>query len=124
MTAWSSHPFPVARAADLRRWIDSGEYGRILAGSYPRRSDDATASPTEEMKAAAESYREEFQTSPDPLVSLLRRLGDGASGLGEWVGTGAGRARDWMNTAANSAADAARATGKDRRSEPPNGNGG
>jgi Zn-dependent protease with chaperone function len=125
MTAWSSHPVPVARAADLRRWIDSGEYGRILAGSYPRRSDDATASPTEEMKAAADSYREAFQTSPDPLVSLLRRLGDGASGLGEWVGTGAGRARDWMNTAANSATDAAsRAPGKDRRPDPPNGNGG
>ena len=125
MTAWSSHPVPVARAADLRRWIDSGEYGRVLGGSYPRRSDDATASPTEEMKAAADSYREAFQSSPDPLVSLLRRLGDGASGLGDWVGTGAGRARDWMNTAAGSAADAAsRTTGKERRADPPNGNGG
>jgi Zn-dependent protease with chaperone function len=125
MTAWSSHPVPVARAADLRRWIDSGEYGRILGGSYPRRADDATASPTEEMKAAAESYREAFQSSPDPLVSLLRRLGDGASGLGDWVGTGAGRARDWMNTAASSAADAAsRTSGQERRADPPNGNGG
>jgi Zn-dependent protease with chaperone function len=125
MTAWNSHPVPVARAADLRRWIDSGAYGQILGGSYPRRSDDETASPTAEMKAAAESYREAFQTSPDPLVSLLRRLGDGASGVGDWVGTGAGRVRDWMGTAAGSAADAAsRTSGRDRRTDPPNGTGG
>jgi hypothetical protein len=115
MTAWSSHPVPVARAADLRRWVDSGEYGRILAGSYPRRTDDETASVTAEIKAAAESYREAFQRSPDPLVSLLRSLGDGAVGVGEWVGGGAGRARDWMD----SAAAAARAAGRGRRGDAP-----
>ncbi|HYN97647.1 MAG TPA: M48 family metallopeptidase, partial [Pilimelia sp.] len=79
MTAWNSHPAPVARAADLRRWVDSGEYGRILAGSYPRRDSDGTESVTEEMKAAAESYRDTFDRSQDPLVALLRRLGDGAT---------------------------------------------
>ena len=53
MTACSSHPVPVARAAQLRRWIDSGEYATILAGEYPRRDTDADASVTEEIKAAA-----------------------------------------------------------------------
>ncbi|HEU5109013.1 MAG TPA: M48 family metallopeptidase [Micromonosporaceae bacterium] len=118
MTAWSSHPVPVARAGDLRRWIDSGAYGRILGGTYPLRSDDDTASLSAEMKAAAESYREAFRTSPDPLVSLLRRLGDGASDVGGWVGSGAGRARDWMDAATEAAA---RAAGRDRRPDPPNG---
>ena len=42
MTAWSTHPVPVARAAELRQWIDSGAYGRILAGDYPRRDDDSS----------------------------------------------------------------------------------
>jgi Zn-dependent protease with chaperone function len=120
MTAWSSHPVPVARASDLRRWVDSGEYGRILAGEYPRRDDDGSASISEEMKAAAESYREAFQRSPDPLVSLLRRLGDGASDVGEWVGGGAGRARDWMNSAGEAAS---RAAGRGRRTPPPPGDG-
>jgi Zn-dependent protease with chaperone function len=112
MTAWSSHPVPVARAADLRRWVDSGAYGRVLAGAYPRRDDDAASSLTEDMLAAAASYREAFQRSPDPLVSLLRRLGDGAADVGDWAGTGAGRARDWMNSASEAAA---RAAGRGRR---------
>ena len=38
-----SHPFAVVRAAELRRWTESGEYTAILGGSYPRREDDATA---------------------------------------------------------------------------------
>jgi len=112
LTAWSSHPVPVARAADLRRWVDSGAYGRILAGDYPLRADDDTTSLTDEMRSAADAYREAFQRSPDPLVSLLRRLGDGASEVGDWVGGGAGQARDWMSAASTAAA---RAAGRSRR---------
>lgn len=112
MTAWSTHPVPVARAAQLRRWIDSGAYGRVLAGDYPRRSDDATTtSLSAEIKAAAESYREEFGRSTDPLVGLLRRFGDGASDVGEWVGGTAGHTRYWMGTAWE-AAGRARRTGR------------
>ncbi len=44
MTVWNTHPVPVARAADLRKWIDSGEYARILGGDYPRRDSDGDAS--------------------------------------------------------------------------------
>jgi Zn-dependent protease with chaperone function len=92
MTAWSSHPVPVARAADLRKWIDSGEYGRILGGDYPRRDSDGNASITDDVKGAADSYRQAFTTSQDPLVGLLRKLGDGASDL---AGSAARGARDW-----------------------------
>ncbi len=88
-----SHPLPVARAAAVRQWIDSGEYQRILSGDYPRRADQPTSSFRDDVKAAADSYRETFSRSQDPLVSLLRRLGDGA---GEWVGSGAQRMRGWM----------------------------
>jgi Zn-dependent protease with chaperone function len=99
MLFWArTHPLPVARAADLRGWVDSGAYRRILEGDYPRREDDATASVSGDVKAAAESYRESFGRSQDPLVNLLRRLGDG--GVGDWVGGGAGRVRDWMTGAA------------------------
>ncbi|MGW4465799.1 M48 family metallopeptidase [Micromonospora sp. NPDC004704] len=112
MTAWSTHPVPVARAAQLRQWIDSGAYGRVLAGDYPRRADDRDASVTDEVRAAADSYREAFGRSQDPLVGLLRRLGDGATDLGDWVGGGAGRARSWMGAAGEAAA---RAAGRPRR---------
>jgi Zn-dependent protease with chaperone function len=94
MTAYSSHPVPVARAADLRKWIDSGEYARILGGDYPRRDGDGNASVTDDVKAAADSYRESFKTSQDPLVGLLRKLGDGASDL---AGSAARGARNWAN---------------------------
>src|SRR3954462_3189083 len=68
MTMWSSHPVPVARASDLRKWVDSGEYARIVSGESPRRDGDGDASVTEDVKAAADSYRQTFNTSTDPLV--------------------------------------------------------
>ena len=92
MTAWSTHPVPVARAADLRRWIDSGVYARILEGDYPRRDSDGDASVTDDVKAAANSYRDTFSTSQDPLVGLLRKFGDGAADL---AGSATRGARSW-----------------------------
>jgi Zn-dependent protease with chaperone function len=87
-----THPLPVARAAALRRWIDDGDYGRILAGDYPRRDDDAMASVTADVKAAAESYRQDFSRTQDPLVTLLRRIGDGAGDtVGDFVNRMRGR---------------------------------
>ncbi|MER7169251.1 M48 family metallopeptidase [Micromonospora sp. NPDC000207] len=110
MTAGSTHPVPVARAAQLRQWVDSGAYGRVLAGEYPRRADDSTARVSEEIKAAAQAYREEFARSTDPLVGLLRRVGEGADDLGSWVGGAADRARSWRD-AASAATDAQRSGG-------------
>lgn len=107
LVAFRSHPMPVARAADIRRWVDSGEYHRILAGDYPRREDDATASMSDAAKQAADSYRETFTRSEDPLFKLIRRFAGGASEVGSWVGAGAGRVRDWMATAGRSARDTA-----------------
>jgi Zn-dependent protease with chaperone function len=99
MVLGRTHPLPVARAAALRAWIDSGAYGRVMSGDYPRRDDDATASVSADAKAAADSYREAFAHSQDPLISLLRRLSDGASGtVGDWVGSNANRIRDWLRT--------------------------
>jgi Zn-dependent protease with chaperone function len=86
MMVGRSHPLPVGRAAALRQWIDSGGYGRVLGGDYPRRVDDATASASADAKAAADSYREAFSSSQDPLISLIRRWGGGASD----------RVRGWM----------------------------
>jgi Zn-dependent protease with chaperone function len=114
MVAFRTHPLPVARAAELRRWADSGEYQRVLAGDYPRRDDDSSASISGDAKAAADSYREAFRRSQDPLLALLRRLGDGANDVGEWVGAGAGRVRSWMSTAGRAAGRGADATGPGR----------
>ena len=108
MTAWSSHPVPVARAAELNKWVESGEYTRIVGGDYPGRDGDGNASVTGDVKAAAAHYRESFQNSPDPLVNLARRVTGGAADIGGWAGTQAGRARNWASTAADAASRAAR----------------
>jgi Zn-dependent protease with chaperone function len=100
-----THPLPVARASDLRRWVDDGAYGRILSGDYPRREHDREASMSADAKEAAEEYRRNFARSEDPLAGLLRRFGDGAAGVGEWMGSGAGRMRDWWTGGRRSNAD-------------------
>lgn len=35
-----THPFPVLRMRELDRWIEGGEYQKILDGHYPRRGED------------------------------------------------------------------------------------
>jgi Zn-dependent protease with chaperone function len=107
LTVFRSHPMPVARAAEIQRWIDSGAYQRILDGDYARRDADADASMSESVKEAADAYRQSFARSEDPLFKLLRKLGAGADGVGEWVGAGAGKVRDWMAAAGRTARDTA-----------------
>ena len=43
-TAFRTHPFGTVRAAELQRWIDSGEYDKIVNGDYRRRDDAAKPS--------------------------------------------------------------------------------
>jgi Zn-dependent protease with chaperone function len=66
-----SHPFAVVRAAELRRWVESGEYTRFLAGEYPRRDSDADARVSEAAAAAARSYSETFRQSQDAVGKLV-----------------------------------------------------
>ncbi|MEC3915279.1 M48 family metallopeptidase [Nocardia sp. CDC160] len=79
-----THPFSVLRAAELRRWIASGDYDRMLDGQYPRREQDKEARLSEEIKHAARAYRENFEQSEDPLIRTVRNLG---RDFGETVGT-------------------------------------
>jgi len=69
-----THPFPVARVAELYRWVESGAYDAILAGEYPRRGKEAPASLLDELQKTAASYAESFESSRDPLVTFLRGL--------------------------------------------------
>jgi Zn-dependent protease with chaperone function len=81
-----THPFAVSRAAELRTWVDSGAYTAILAGTYPRRAEDADAQLSEAAQAAARSYSDAFRESQD----VLGRLVHDAAG---WLGT----AKGWLD---------------------------
>ena len=87
-----SHPLAALRAAELQRWAAGSGYADILAGDYPRRSDDKNAPLTEDVKAAASSYAHDFTSSGDPLFKLVGRIGSVAGTVG---GGAAHRVRDW-----------------------------
>jgi hypothetical protein len=89
-----SHPFAVIRFAEIDRWAREGEYERILAGDYPRRSNDGDTSVTDEAKNAANSYRESWSRSADPFVGVLRDVAEGAAGAGERIFQRFGRRSD------------------------------
>ncbi len=72
-----THPFPVLRLNELRRWIDAGEYETIIGGEYEKQTEDDTASVYQEVLRSASSYRETVEISTDPLMVALRRMGEG-----------------------------------------------
>jgi Zn-dependent protease with chaperone function len=79
----NTHPFAVVRFAELDRWARSGEYERILAGDYPRRENDSTATIGEDVRAAAKSYQESWNRTEDPLIGVVRGAAEGAMRAGE-----------------------------------------
>jgi Zn-dependent protease with chaperone function len=80
-----SHPFLVVRATELRRWVDSGEYTRVLAGDYPRRQDDDRATVSDAAKAAARSYSESFRNGQDAVGKLVHDVAGVAGSVKLWL---------------------------------------
>ncbi|WP_017594381.1 M48 family metallopeptidase [Nocardiopsis potens] len=78
----TTHPFAVVRMAELHRWIEDGSYRRIVNGDYPRRSTDRDASVSEEARSAANSYKESWERSADPLVGMVRDVAGSAASAG------------------------------------------
>ncbi|HKO32366.1 MAG TPA: M48 family metallopeptidase, partial [Candidatus Limnocylindria bacterium] len=87
-----THPLAALRAAELQRWAAGEEYRAILAGDYARRSEDADAPMSDDVKAAAASYANAFRTSSDPLFRVVGGVGTVVGGVGS---AAAGRVRDW-----------------------------
>lgn len=79
------HPLAAVRAAELRRWVDSGDYQRILGGEYPRREDDDQSSVRDDVREAAASYKQKFDESADALTKLLRSVGEEAVTVGQRI---------------------------------------
>ncbi|HET7456025.1 MAG TPA: M48 family metallopeptidase [Gemmatimonadaceae bacterium] len=79
-TAFRDHPFATVRAAELKRWFDSGDYGRILDGEYPGRDGAQPPPPlSEDVADAAGYYGEAARRAADTLAGTLRRASDAFS---------------------------------------------
>jgi Zn-dependent protease with chaperone function len=80
-----SHPFAVVRAHELRKWVDSGEYTRVLGGDYPRRSEDGQATMSDAAREAADSYGEAFRQSQDALGKLVHEVAGFLGSAKLWI---------------------------------------
>ncbi len=106
-----THPFPVLRMVELKKWVDSGEYARILGGGYAtegssvraanadehgytQRGEERKESVIDNIKSAAHKYKEDFVTSEDPLIGKINNAAETAKDV-------AGKAKNVLETFIN-----------------------
>ena len=82
-----SHPVPVRRVRELMRWVQSGDYDRIMGGAYVRRGQERGA--REEASDAFDYYSERFR-------GFFRDASQTVSKVGDQLGDATGRLADWM----------------------------
>lgn len=71
----TTHPFHTLRAAELRDWIEAGDYDRILRGEYQRRS--APRQPyVDDLRQASRSYQEGAREIFDQVADGARDAAD------------------------------------------------
>ncbi len=71
----TTHPFYVLRVSEIRSWIESGAYDRVLRGEYVRRDDPETPY-ADDLGEAASAYRQEAKDFVDDLASAARKMRD------------------------------------------------
>lgn len=76
----ATHPFAVRRVSELTRWIQTGEFDRIIGGNYIRRGQEPA--PAAEFERAFEFYSSQFRHT-------LQETGIGVQQvtrtIGEWL---------------------------------------
>jgi len=80
-----THPMPVRRIHELMEWVRSGEYDRIVGGSYPSRDDPPR--PRAEAGDAVAHYSERFR-------DLFHEAGESVNSLGQQLSDWLSRDRD------------------------------
>jgi hypothetical protein len=84
---FQTHPYAVRRVHELLKWVQSGEYDRIVAGEYVRRGQEAGA--REEADAATQHYTERFKSFFDDAV-------EGVAKVGEQLTDATNKVADWL----------------------------
>ncbi len=82
-----THPYAVKRVSEVMRWVQSGDYDRILRGDY--RTRDQEADVRAEASDAMEFYGERFR-------GAFRDIGENVTSLGTQVGGVADQVADWL----------------------------
>jgi Zn-dependent protease with chaperone function len=71
----TTHPFHVLRAAEIRDWIEKGEYERLLRGEYRRRGD-APDPIKEDLRSAAQAYAEDARHVTQQVSDAFKDMRD------------------------------------------------
>ncbi|HEX3803360.1 MAG TPA: M48 family metallopeptidase [Solirubrobacteraceae bacterium] len=84
-----THPYAVKRVSEVMRWVQSGDYDRILRGDY--RTRDQETDVRAEASDAMEFYGERFR-------GAFRDIGENVTNLGTQVGGVADQVADWLRS--------------------------
>ena len=83
----ATHSHAVRRVSEVMRWVQSGEYDRIIRGEYRKRSDDTNV--REEAGDAMEFYAARFR-------AFFQELGDNVTTIGSQVGDVSQQIAGWL----------------------------
>jgi Zn-dependent protease with chaperone function len=73
-TLGATHPFNTLRAAELKRWTDSGAYARIMEGQYQRRGvEQPQRNLGDDLGDAAAHYATEARKTVDQVAEAAKR---------------------------------------------------
>jgi Zn-dependent protease with chaperone function len=84
-----THPDSVRRVSEVLKWVQSGEYDRIIRGEYRTRDQDANI--RDEAGDAVDFYAERFR-------AIFREIGDNLNRAGSQVGGMAEQLADWIRS--------------------------
>ncbi|MBV9004713.1 MAG: M48 family metallopeptidase [Solirubrobacterales bacterium] len=82
-----SHTYAVRRVSEVMKWVQAGEYDRIVRGEYRRRDQESDV--REEASDAMEFYAERFRT-------IFAEIGENLSKAGSQLGGTADQLADWI----------------------------
>jgi Zn-dependent protease with chaperone function len=73
-----THPMPVRRIHELMEWVKSGDYDRIVSGSFTTRDQPprARAEASDAVAHYSERFREVFRDAGDTVNQLGQQLSD------------------------------------------------
>ncbi len=83
----ATHSHAVRRVSEVMKWVQSGEYDRIIRGEYRKRGDDVNvrAEASDAMEYYAERFRAAFRELGENVTNLGSQVGDASQQLAEWL---------------------------------------
>jgi Zn-dependent protease with chaperone function len=82
-----THPDGVRRVSEVMKWVQGGEYDRIVRGEYRTRDQetDVRGDASDAMQFYAERFRTIFREAGDNITSLGSQVGGVAEQVADWL---------------------------------------